>query len=215
MSSIEEIKQSVDVKLDKLDARADAFQAALGGSESQMNERIERRKQELRQTIEKLSSDIDQEKDLPHERKQAVGSLVDNLNQQIASSQTAAHETLAYARRQIQEGLRKMETEVDTALAESKSTPTEPLRLSIGAYARAMHRLDVELEAAEARFASAKDKGDLASDQRRQEMAEEIAQLKQRLGEKKAHSGDKLARFEAELHEKFEQMTKKFTELFR
>ena len=61
MSSIEEIKQSVDVKLDKLDARADAFQAALGGSESQMNERIERRKQKLRQTIEKLSSDIDQE----------------------------------------------------------------------------------------------------------------------------------------------------------
>ena len=58
MSSIEDIKQSMDVKLERLDARADAFQAALGGSESQMNERIERRKQELRQTIEKLSSDI-------------------------------------------------------------------------------------------------------------------------------------------------------------
>jgi len=32
MSSIKDLKEDVDVKLDKLDARADAFQAALAGS---------------------------------------------------------------------------------------------------------------------------------------------------------------------------------------
>ena len=37
MSSIKEMKGSVDVKLDELDARADAFQAALAGSKAQID----------------------------------------------------------------------------------------------------------------------------------------------------------------------------------
>lgn len=41
MSSIKEMKGSVDVKLDKLDARADEFQAALAGSKTQIDERIQ------------------------------------------------------------------------------------------------------------------------------------------------------------------------------
>jgi archaellum component FlaC len=94
MSNIKEIKESADVKLDKLDARRTHFKPPWGGSESQIQERIEHRKREIPRTLDQLSSDIDQQKDLPDERKQAVRSLVDNLNEQIALSQTATQETL-------------------------------------------------------------------------------------------------------------------------
>ena len=46
-------------KLDKLDARADAFQAALEGSANQIEERIARNKQEARRALDKLTADID------------------------------------------------------------------------------------------------------------------------------------------------------------
>ena len=214
MSSIKEMKGSVDVKLDKLDARADAFQAALAGSKAQIDERIQYHRQVVRQALDKLATDIEQQKDLRIERKESMRSLVDNLNKQIASSQSAAHQALATSRQQIYEVTQKIETEVETILAESKSTNAELLHASIGTCARAVHKLDAALEAAEARFASPKDKGDAAFDKRRQDMGQEIAEFKQRLDEKTAHKGEKLATFEAELHDKFEQIAKAFKSLF-
>ncbi|MGB7946165.1 MAG: hypothetical protein WCH75_00655 [Candidatus Binatia bacterium] len=214
MSSINEIKQSVDVKLDKLDARADALQAALAGSKDQTNERIARRKQEARQAIDNLSSEIGQQKDLPDERKRAIRSLVDDLNEQLASSQTAAHETLAYTRKQIQENLRKMETEVDAAFDKSGATDIEPLQVSIGAFARASDKLDAELEAAELCFSSVRDKVGAVFDQGRKKTAQDIAALKQRLGERNTITGGQLAGFESGLREEFEQVAKTFKASF-
>jgi hypothetical protein len=214
MSSIKEMKGSVDVKLDKLDARADAFQAALAGGKTQIDERIQHHRQAVGQALDKLATDIERQTDLPIERKESIRSLVDNLNEQIASSQAAAHETLVSARGQMHEIMQKVEAAVDTTLAESKSINTEPLHASIGTYARSVHKLDAALEAADARFAPATDKVDAAFDKRRQDMGQEIAKFKQRLDEKTAHKGEKLATFEAELHDKFEQIAKAFKDLF-
>ena len=71
MSSIKEMKGSVDVKLDKLDARADAFHAALAGSKAQSDERIQHHRQVVRQALDKLATDIEQQKDLRIERKES------------------------------------------------------------------------------------------------------------------------------------------------
>ena len=214
MSSISNIRESSDAKLAKLDARADAFQAALEGSANQIDERIARNKQEARRALDKLTADIDERTEVSDTRKQAIRSLVDNLNQQITLSQTASQETLAYARRQIHEGSRKIEEELDGALAEPKTGIVELRQVSMDGYTRAVDKLDAELEAAELRFASVKDKGDAAFDERRNEMAQEIAKFKQRLGEKGSHAGEKLAKFEAELRGEFEQTVKTIKDRF-
>src|SRR5712671_3697411 len=109
MSSISNIRESSDAKLAKLNARADAFQAALESSANQIDDRIARNKQEARRAVDKLAADIDQRTEISDTRKRAIRSLVDNLNQQITLSQTASRETLAYARRQIHDGGRKIE----------------------------------------------------------------------------------------------------------
>lgn len=214
MSSISNIRESSDAKLAKLDARADAFQASLEGGENQIEQRIARNKQEARRAVDKLAADIDQRTEISDTRKRAIRSLVDNLNQQITLSQTASRETLAYARRQIHDGGRKIEEELDGALAEPKTGIVELLQVSIDAYGRAVDKLDAELEAAELHFASAKDKVDSAFDKRRKDMAREIAKFKQRLGEKKAHAGENLAAFEEELRGEFEQAVKTIKDLF-
>ena len=214
MSGIKEIKESVDVKLDRLDSSADAFQAALQGTSGQINERIGRHKREMQQALDKLTADIDQHKDISVARKQAIRSEVDNLNEQIKLNVSAARDTLAYTRRQIHQGIEKLEAQVEGAFTESKTLTVELLKASLEAYARAANKLDVELEAAELHFAAAKKKVDAAFDQRRQELAQEIAKLKQRLGEKKAQASDKLASFEAELRGGFEQIAKAVKDLF-
>jgi hypothetical protein len=214
MSSMSNIRESCDTKLAKLDARADAFQAALEGSANQIDDRIVRNKQEVRRALDKLTADIDQRTEISDTRKQAIRSLVDNLNEQITLSQTASRETLAYARRQIHEDSRKIEKELDGAFAEPKTGIVELLHVSIDAYAYAVDKLDAELEAAELRFASVEDKVDAPFDKRRKDMARDIAKFKQRLGEKKAHTGENLAAFEEELRGEFEQAVKTFKDRF-
>ena len=214
MSTIRNIKESVDAKLDKLDARADAFQTALQGTSEQIAERIEQHKREMQQALDKLAAEIDKHKDLPDGRKQAIRSEVDNLNEQITLSESAARDTLAYTRRQIRQGIEKLEAQLDGAFTESKSLTVELLKASIEMFARAENKLDAELEAAELHFAASKRKVDAAFDKRRQEMAQEIAKLKQRLGDKGSQTSATLAAFEAELRGGFEQIAKAVKDLF-
>jgi uncharacterized protein (DUF342 family) len=213
MSSISNIRESADVKLAKLDARADAFHAALEGNKDG-DGRIARNKQDVRRALDELTAGIAQQKELPDTRKQAISSMVDSLNKQIALIQTASREQVAYARRQIHDGIGKIETEIDTALAESHTATTSPLRAPIEAYARAVDKLDAELEAVELRFASVEDKVDAPFDQRRKEMAQEIVKFKQRLGEKNQRTGEKLADLEQKLRGEFEQTVRTIRNMF-
>lgn len=215
MSETKKIRDSVEVKLDKLDARVDALHAALKGDPEQSGARIEHHAEELRRALDKLKTDIDEQKDLSVARKHKIHSLVDNLDEEITSSRSAARETLAYARHQISDAAQKLEAEVDESLAESKAMTTEILHAPIHAYTRAINKLDAELEAAEMRAASVKEKLDAALEKRRQEISQEITKLKERLGEKKAQASEKLSTFEEELREGFEKMAKAFKELFR
>jgi hypothetical protein len=210
MTSIRSVKESVGVKLDKLDARADAFHAALEATDEQIGERVGRRSEEAQRVLGTLAADIDQQKEFSDERRRAIRSEVDNLNEQITLSRGAARETLAATRREIDAGIQKMEAEVDAAFAESQSVTAEVLKSSVDAYVRAMHRLDAELEAVELCFASAKDKVGAQLAQRRQELAQEIVKLKQRLAEKTTHGSERLVKLEEDLRGGFERLVKAF-----
>jgi chromosome segregation ATPase len=212
MSSIKEIRESADVKLSKLGARADALQATLKKSKDHAD-RIQPNQQEVRRALDQLKVGVDRHKDLSDGRKQAIHSLVDTLNAQIAASATASRETLAYARQQIHQASRRLETELDGALAESKERVDELLQTAINTYGRAVDKLDAELEAAELRFASAGKTENAASDNGRRETAQKIAALKRRLAERKGHPGEQLADFEIRLRGEFEQLVKSFKDL--
>ena len=140
--------------------------------------------------------------------------MVDNLDRQIALAQSASRETLASARRQVLDGMRKMEAELEAALGDAQSLSLELLQESITAYARAVGKLDAELEAAEQRLASSRNQLDAAFKAERQAIAQAIAGLKQRLGERTAHTGEKLVQFEKELSDGLEHVVKALRNFF-
>jgi chromosome segregation ATPase len=114
-------------------------------------ERIADDKNEVRWALRSLGADIDKHPGLSPAHKQAIGSLVDNLDQQISLIQRASGKTLASARRQIQDGIRKVSTELNSALDKAESAG-ESLRSSLVACERVMDKLNEQLEAAEKRL---------------------------------------------------------------
>jgi len=125
----------------------------------QIDEPIARHGDEAQRVLRKLRADVDQHKDLSPSRKQAIGSLVDNLDEQIALTKSASRETLMNARGQLRDGIDKMQTELNSALHGIESAAGHLLRASILACTRALDKFDGELEAVEKRAAPAKDDG--------------------------------------------------------
>jgi hypothetical protein len=115
-------------------------------------ERIADDKNEVRWALRSLGADIDKDPGLSPAHKQAIGSLVDNLDQQISLIQSASGKTLASARRQIEDGIGKVSTELNSALDKAESAAGESLRSSLVTCQRVMDKLNEQLEAAEKRL---------------------------------------------------------------
>ena len=198
-------------RLAKLDARADALEATLRRTEDQIFDRIERSKDEVHQALDKLKADIDKQLALSEARKQKIFTEIDNLKAQAALGKAEARDAFAAARRRIHESARKVEAEVESAL---QGVNAERLDASIYVYVHATDTLDAAYEAAEARFASLREKVDAALEGRRQEISQQLADFRQRLGERNAQTAEQLARFEERLRGGFEQMAKAAKDLF-
>src|SRR5574341_508707 len=116
MSRIREMRESVLAKLAKLEARAEAFEAALRHTEDRISDLIERSKDEVHQALNKLRADIDRQLPLSEARKQKIFTEIDNLKAQAALGRAEAPDAFAAARRRIHESARRVEAEVESAL---------------------------------------------------------------------------------------------------
>ena len=123
---------------------------------SAQSECIARPGDDAQLALRKLGADVEQHESLSATHKQAIGSLVDNLDEQIALAQDASRETLTSARSQLRETVRKMHNEVNGALGEMDSAADHVLRSSVLAWTRAMDKLEVELEQTEKRLSRGK-----------------------------------------------------------
>lgn len=103
------------------------------------------------QALRKLGEDVVQHENLAVAHKQAIGSMVDSLDEQITLAKNASRETLAKARGQLREIADKMQASLNEALGDVESATGHLLRPSVLAWRRAMDKLDAELGAAERR----------------------------------------------------------------
>jgi len=113
------------------------------------SQRLARHCDEAQRTLRQLGADVDQHKELSAARKQAIGSLVDNIDEQLTLTQSASRETLASARRQLHEHVHKMHIELNSALDEVASAADHVVRSSMRAWTGALAKLDAELEKSE------------------------------------------------------------------
>jgi hypothetical protein len=136
------------IKKDKEKALKMNSSENMGGSAEVIGGQMARHKSEAQRVLRDLRTDIEKHPDLSAAHKQAIGSLVDSLDEQIGLIQSASRETLASARRQIQDGMHKVSTELNHALGKAEIA-AKSLRPSLQACGRAIDNLNEQLEAAE------------------------------------------------------------------
>ncbi len=211
---IEQIITSSDAKLDLLRAKAEAFDANLTLSKQKVRERVEQRKQALRDALDRFKAEIQRQEDLAAEKKQKLAAEIDELKVQIALGKAETRDALETQRKKISDAIARLESNADKEQVQMQDKVDAAWDAMIHQYVSARDALDAELEAAGIRITSVEEKVGEAFEQGKKEIAQKIASFKRQLAEKRPQRIEKRAQFETELAAGLDQIAKAFKRLF-
>ncbi len=211
---IRQIRESIDSTLDALAAKADALGAQLAAGKREAQERIERRKQALREALDQLKAELQGQGGLAEQSRKKLATAIDELKLQIALGKADALDALEEQRKNIAESLKRFEAEADHQLAGAKEHLDAAYEAATRRYVQASGALEAELEAAGERLKEELAYHGVELERHKQELKEKIAALKQQVAEQRKRNSEKWQQFQSELEPGLAQIAKAFKSLF-
>ena len=210
MSRIKELRASLDKKLDALEHQALALEAQLSQTKDQALQRLEERKQQLRDVLKQVQAEALKSKDMAAQAKTEVQAKLEQLQVQLALGKADARYTFEEQRTKILKALGEFESIADQKL---QGAAFESGRVWEDLVGRASG-LEAELEALKSRFESEKAKQQDTLEAKKQELLTKLQVFKARLKEKRQVVQAKADTFEQDLHEGLDQIKTAFRRLF-
>ncbi len=214
MSRIKELRASLDKKLDALEHQALALEAQLVQTKGQALQRLEERKQQLRDVLTQVQAEVQKSKDVAEQAKGEVQAKLEHLQVQLALGKAEARDTFEAQRTKMLQALGEFEAVADQKL---KGTAFESGRVWEDLVSRASV-LEAELEALKGRFEVEKSKQEAvvaaALESKKQEVLGKLATFKAQLKEKRSVVQAKTETFEGEMKQGLEQIKTAFKRLF-
>jgi len=210
MSRIKELRASFDKKLDALEHQALAFEAQLTQTKDEAVQRLEQRKQQLRDLLTQVQTDVQKSKEMADQAKTEVRAKLEHLQVQLALGKADARDSFEEQRTKILKALTEFESVADQKL---KGAAFESGRVWEDLVGRAS-TLEAELEALKGRFETEKAKQQVTLESKKQELLTELVSFKDRLKVKRASVQAKTDVFETDLREGLDQIKKGFKKLF-
>ena len=210
MSRIKELRASFDKKLDALEHQALAFEAQLTQTKDEAVQRLEQRKQQLRDLLTQVQTDVQKSKEMAEQAKTEVRAKLEHLQVQLALGKADARDSFEEQRTKILKALTEFESVADQKL---KGAAFESGRVWEDLVGRAS-TLEAELEALKGRFETEKTKQQVTLESKKQELLTELVSFKDRLKVKRASVQAKTDVFETDLREGLDQIKKGFKKLF-
>jgi len=210
MSRIKELRASFDKKLDALEHQALAFEAQLTQTKDEAMQRLEQRKQQLRDLLTQVQTDVQKSKEMAEQAKTEVRAKLEHLQVQLALGKADARDSFEEQRTKILKALTEFESVADQKL---KGAAFESGRVWEDLVGRAS-TLEAELEALKGRCETEKTKQQVTLESKKQELLTELVSFKDRLKAKRASVQAKTDVFETDLREGLDQIKTGFKRLF-
>ncbi len=210
MSRIKAIRASLDKKLDSLEHQALALEAQLTQTKEQGLQRLEERKQQLRDLLKQVQAEVQKSKEVAEQAKGEVQTKLEQLQVQLALGKADARDTFEEQRTKILKALREFEAVADQKLA---GAAFEAGWLWEDLVGRASS-LEAELDALKGRFEVEKAKQQATLESKKQELLAKLETYKTQLKEKRKVVQAKTDTFELDMREGLDQIKTAFKRLF-
>jgi hypothetical protein len=199
MGTIQNIRESMNSKLDKWEAEATAFQAQLELNKEQVKERVEKQKQALGEITQQMKDKIDAAGDYTDETKAKIKSSFENMQVQLALGVADTRDGYQDWKQKVQSSVAGFEKELELALDEKGTQLGAGLDALKDAYVKQTGAWEAEIDAMQAQFQEAKASAKADFEKYKQDAQSKINDYKQELNEKRKLAADKFGDFEAEL----------------
>ena len=210
MSRIKELRASFDKKLDALEHQALAQEAQLTQTKDQALQRLEQRKQQLRDLLKQVQVDVQKSKEMAEQAKTEVQGKLEHLQVQLALGKADARDTFEEQRAKILKALNEFESVAEQKL---KGAAFESGRVWEDLVGRTSP-LEAELEALKDRFESEKTKQQVMLESTKQELLTKLVLFKDQLKVKRDVVQAKADVLETDLREGLDQIKAGVRRLF-
>ncbi len=210
MSRIKEFRASFDKKLDALEHQALALEAHLTQTKDQAMERLEQRKQQLRDLLNQVQADVQKSKEMAAQAKTEVQATLEHLQVQLALGKADARDTFEEQRAKILKALNEFEFIAEQKL---KGAGFESGKIWEDLVGRTS-RLEAEFEAIKDRFESEKAKQQDTLEWKKEELLAKLVLFKDQLNAKRVVVQAKADVLETDLRQGLDQIKAGVRKLF-
>ncbi len=214
MSTIKEIREAVDAKLDKWEAQASALQAQLDLDKTEVLKRVEEQKGRLEQIAQSVRDKIDAAGGFAEETKAKIRTSYDHMQVQLALGVADTRDAYQGWKQKLQSSVAAFEAELDLAAAEDDAALQADLDALKADFIKEADALEAEIDAMEAQFDEDKARAKDDFDKYKQDVQSKIDAYKAELDEKRKTAADKLGSFDTELNAGATQIKDAVSKLF-
>ena len=202
MSRIKEFRASVEKQLDALEHQALALEAHLTQTKDQALERLEQRKQQLRDLLNHVQADVQKSKEMAAQAKTEVQATLEHLQVQLALGKADARDTFEEQRAKILKALNEFEFIAEQKL---KGAGFESGKIWEDFVGRTS-RLEAEFEAIKDRFETEKAKQQVTLEWKKDELLAKLVLFKDQLNAKRVVVQAKADVLETDLRQGLDQI---------
>ena len=213
MSSIKNIRESVDGRLDRWQARAEAMESQISASKEKAQERVEASKQAYVAAIDKAKAGVEASTSLATEEKQRLHAKLDNARVQAALGKAETKDAFTEQSHKIRTSLKEMEGSIDKEMDSFDASIDEGLEKMAAELVAARNTLDAELEAAEQRLHGMKDEAKEDLQAKAAGVKADIAGFKSKISDRRGRAAEDLDAFNTEFSEGWKKIGAAFKNL--
>ena len=210
MSRIKELRASFDKKLDALEHQALALEAQLTRTKDQAIQGLEQRKEQLRDLLKQVESDVQKSKDIAAQAKMEVQAKLEHLQVQLALGKADARDTFDAQRTSILKALDEFESIAEQKLKGASFESGKVWEDLVGRTSK----LEAEFEAFKDRFESEKVKQQVTLEWKKEELLHKLVLFKDQVKAKRLAVQAKADVLETDLREGLDQIKAGVKRLF-
>ena len=210
MSRIKEFRASIGKKLDALEHQALAIEAHLIQTKDQAMQRLEQRKEQLRELLDHVKADVQTSKEMAEQAKTEVQAKLEHLQVQLALGKADAYDTFVEQRAKTFKALSEFESIAEEKL---KGATFESGKVWEEIVDRTS-TLEAEYEVLKDRFESEKDKQEVVLESKKEELLTKLVLFKDQIKAKRAVVQAKADVLETDLREGLDQIKAGVKRLF-
>jgi len=210
MSRIKELRASFDKKLDALEHQAEALEAQLTQTKDQAIQGLEQRKQQLRELLKHVETNVQASKDIAAQAKTEVQAKLEHLQVQLALGKADARDTFEEQREKILKALNEFESVAEQKLKGAAFESGKVWEDLVGRTSK----LEAEFEALKDRFESEKAKQQVTLEWKKEELLTKLVLFKDQVKAKRVAAQAKADVLESDLREGLGHIKARFRKMF-